>query len=377
MRPVLILACLLTLLFSASGFERAERKTTLLVAEYDMKVSQNFLQHLYAFQFMDGKFVSKEKIVSVPYKKEGVTGNYIRFDIGQSQIYKNRYVITGMGNVIDIVQKKVLLDKKDKFVKGKGDSLIFYTNDIFKGRYYSLLNLKTGEYSEIRDLLFKAIDGQEIEVDQSSRQFKIWLYPVGKDKVLLVNDAGYGEDAAARKEKGVQVPVYWLDNNTFIYPNYSQQKYLCTINKVDVVTKTQESIGSIGDIPSVPFNSYFYKDSQGTLVYVCGKGNFAIDLKKKKLAQVQIEELGNGFTADLTEIPGKGRSFNFQGSPIGNHFCDHRRSRTGTEMLAVPFDLVINGERYPQGVTIWDNATKKWKEIDVMDVAAVVGFVEN
>ena len=92
---------------------------------------------------------------------------------------------------------------------------------------------------------------------------------------------------------------------------------------------------------------------------------------------MQAEELGNGFTADLTEVPGTGRAFKFQGAVIGSHFCDHRGSRTGAEMLAVPFELVINGERYPQGVSIWDNTSKKWKEIDVLDVAAVVGFVEN
>lgn len=374
MRATYFLAAALTLLFGFSGFRNPGKKVSLLVAEYDVKAGQNFMQHLMAYHFLDGKYQAKDKIVSVSGRKDGA--NYIRFDLGQNKIYRNRYVITGIGNVIDIKEKKVLLDKKDQFLKGKGDSLIFYTNDIFKGRYFSYLDLKTGEYREIHDLLFDALEGQDIEVDQSSRQFKIWLYPVGKDRQLLVNDAGYGEDASARTDKSVRVPFVWLNDQQFLYPNYSQSRNYCTIYKVDIPTRRSEAVGSIEQIPSTPFNSYFYKDSQGNWVYVCGKGNFVVDHKKKKLNQILMEDLGNGFTADLKEIPGSGRTFHYQGSAIGKQYCDHRRARTFSNLIAVPFDLLVNGERYPQGVILWDSESKTWREINTLDVAALVGFVE-
>ncbi|MCC7301095.1 MAG: hypothetical protein IT233_00485 [Bacteroidia bacterium] len=376
MRATVFFTAALGFILCFAGFRGAGKKVSLLVAENDLKAGQNFLQHLVAYHFVDGKYQSKEKIISVPGKKEGVTGNYIRFDLGQNKIYRNRYVITGIGNVIDIRDKKVLLDRKDQFLFGRGDSLIFYTNDIFKGRYYSYLDLKTGQYYEIHDLLFKALEGQDIEVDQSSRQFKIWLYPVGKDKQLLVNDAGYGEDASARKEKSVRVPFVWLNDQQFLYPHYNQTRNICTIYKVDIPTRKQEVIGIIEQVPSTPFNSYFYKDASGNWVYVCGKGNFTVEVKKKKLSQIFSEDLGNGFTADLTEVPVSGRAFQYQGAVIGKQFCDHRRARTCPKLLAVPYELIVNGERYPQGVTVWDADTRTWKEIDVFDVAAVVGFVE-
>lgn len=374
MRAIRFIPAALFLFLCFSGFRKAGKKMSLLVAEYDVKAGQNFQQHLTAYHFVDGKYLSKEKIVTVAGKKDGV--NYVRFDQGQNKIYRNRYVITGIGNVIDIREKKVILDKKDRFLRGRGDSLIFYTNDIFKGRYFSYLDLKTGQYHEIHDLLFNALEGQDIEVDQSNRQFKIWLYPPGKDKQLLVNDAGYGEDPAARTEKNVRVPFVWLNNDQFLYPHYSQSRNFCTIYKVDIPTRKQEAVGTVDQVPSIPFNSYFYKDDKGAWVYVCGKGNFVIDAKKKKLTQITVEDLGFGFTADLKEVQGSGRAFQFNGSVIGKHYCDHRKAKTCPEMIAVPFELVVNGERYPQGVIVWEAAGKIWKEIPAMDVAALVGFVE-
>ena len=371
---ILFLACTLTLLPS---FREAGVKKTLLVAEYDLKVATNNLQHLFAYHFTDGVFISKEKIVSVAGKKEGATGSYIRFDLGQSKVYRNRYVITGIGNVIDVQEKKVLLDQKDQFVKTSGDSIVFYTNDIFKGKYYSYLNLKDGTYNEIHNLLYKALPEKDIEVDQSGRLFKIWYYPPNANKIMLVNDAGYGEDASARKEKAVKVPLTWVDNTSFVFPHYNQTRNVCTMYRVYTETKIKEPLGEIDNPASLPYNSYFYRDAMGALVYVCGKGNFEVDLKKKKLTPLSAEDLGNGFSAGLVEKPEVGRSLYYNEKEVGKYFCDHRKAKTTPGMLAVHYDIVINGERYPQSVSIWESKSGKWREIDVMDVAAVVGWVDN
>jgi hypothetical protein len=350
---------------------------SLLVAEYDPAAGINGIQHLYAYHFKDGSFTAKDKIISVASKKDEKTGNYVRFDLGQNKVYRDRYVITGIGNVIDIKEKKVLSDQRNQFVKASGDSIVFYTNDIFKGKYYSVLDLRTGSLNQVTNLLFAPIAGKDIEVDYESKVFKIWLYPPNGQKITLVNDAGYGEDASAMKVKHVIVPVYWLDNSNFIYAHYNQQKNFCTLNKVNADNKTVEKIGEIDGVISVPYNSYFYKDAQNDLVYICGKGNFLVDVKRKKLTLLPFENLGNGFSASVEEKPGIGRMFRFNDLDIGKHFCDQRKSRSIKDYIAVHFDIVMNGERYPQGVTVWNAVHKKWKELDAMDVAAIVGWVEE
>ena len=94
---------------------------SLLIAEFDANASSNKLQHLVKYIFAEGNFVTKEKILSVPMQQEGVKGSFVRFDLGENKIYRNRYVVTGIGNIIDIKNKKLLLTEKHQFVQFKGD----------------------------------------------------------------------------------------------------------------------------------------------------------------------------------------------------------------------------------------------------------------
>jgi len=58
-----------TIVGSAFGF--AQKKVSLLIAEYDEQASDNHLQHLVKYVFVDGAMVSKEPIISALIKKKG------------------------------------------------------------------------------------------------------------------------------------------------------------------------------------------------------------------------------------------------------------------------------------------------------------------
>ena len=382
-RTVLIAFSAVAILIVTSfryGEDPGSDKCELLIALHDRQAAVTKMQHLMAYHFLSGNYNGGEKLVSVKTQKaddKNPNASYIRFDLGYNYVYRNQYVITGIGNIIDAKNKKVLLDQKDQFVKFSGDSVIYYINDIFRGKFYKIYDLKTQNYVEVKDLLFKAIPGKDIEVDYSSRLFKIWLYPPNAPKILLVKDAGYGEDMSARKDKEIRVPVLWIDNNNFIYPNYTQQQNFCTIYRVNI-DKTSEAIGTISDIPSVGFNSYFYKNTSGDIVYACGKGTFSVDVKKKKVSQQPFEPLGNGFSVSTEENPTYGRIIRYKDYEIGKYFCDIKNMKTFGSMIALNYDLSINGERYSQGITYWSFSAQKWKELPVEgDIASVVGFIEE
>ena len=355
-------------------------KCTLLVAMNDQQAATTKLQHLMAFHFGDGTFTGAEKLVSVKTMKDDgklAPSSYIRFDLGYNYVYKNQYVITGIGNIIDAKNKKVLLDQKDQFIKTSGDSVVYYINDIFRGKFYKVYDLRSQSYNEVKDLLFKAIPGKDIEVDYETKLFKIWLYPPSAPKILLVKDAGYGEDMSARKDRDLKVPTYWLDNSNFIYSNYSQQQNFCTIYKVNV-DKTVEAIGTISGIPSIKTNSYFYKNTGGEIIYSCGGGTFVVDVKKKKVTLETFEPLGNGFSVSTSDDPAKGRTIRYKDYEIGKYFCDIKNIKTFGNMIALNYEMVYSGESYPQGVIYWSFTTQKWKEVPVDgDVASVVGFIEE
>src|SRR5687768_4497957 len=128
------------IIFGFSVYEStgAGGKYALLIAVHDAQASSTKTQHLYAYHFAAGAYVNNEKVVSVKIQKEGEKGpvSYVRFDLGTNQLYRNRYVVTGIWNIVDVKNKKVLLDEKDPFVKFSGDSVVYYINDIFRGKFY-------------------------------------------------------------------------------------------------------------------------------------------------------------------------------------------------------------------------------------------------
>jgi hypothetical protein len=140
------------LVLSLAMFSFGQKKTSLIVAEYDVNAASNHLQHVVKYTFMDGKMTSRDVVISVPTQKNGVKGNYVRFDLGKNILYRNRYLISCIGNVIDLNTKKLLVEERGDFVKCSGDSIIFHTNDIFKGKYYSVLDLRTEKFGKVEDV---------------------------------------------------------------------------------------------------------------------------------------------------------------------------------------------------------------------------------
>ncbi len=367
------------LLFAVLGmaFLPTQKKVSLLVAEYDDNVSKNHLQHLVNYVFVDGAMVSKEVLLSVPTQKEGVKGNYVRFDLGKNTIYRNRYIITGIGNVIDIKTKKLLVSERAEFVSASGDSLIFFTNDIFKGKYYSVLNVATGNYGKVENPNYAPVKRPDVEVDETTKPYSISAYHVSGKKDLLVKDAGYGEaqpllgDDIKRK-----FPIFWIDNSNFLFANFSKDQHSVSIVKVNL-NKTSEKVAEIHEIPATAQSTSFEWATDGSIIYSCGKGRFLIDVKKKLATKLIFEPLGNNFFVESDENPKYGRTIKYEANEAGKKWCKIENSKTTNGYAAVQNDMVIGGERYPQGVAVWNSGTKKWTSLEVNSLAEIVGWVEE
>ena len=52
------------------------------------------------YHFLNGHYTGREEILTVSGKKDGKDN--IRTDLGINTLYKNRYLITGIGNIIDL-----------------------------------------------------------------------------------------------------------------------------------------------------------------------------------------------------------------------------------------------------------------------------------
>jgi hypothetical protein len=354
-----------------------DKKQSLIIAVYDASAASNHIVHLQRISFAGGQAGQPEDVMAVITQLPGDRVPRIRFDLGSNTIYRNRWIITSYGNVIDLEKRKVLVDSHDQFVKASGDSLIFYTNDIARGKFYSVLNLTTGVYAQVQSPVFRAITGHDVEPDCTLKDFKIYYYPPSAPKVELVKDAGFGEDVSLIPQGRPSCPIFWLDNDNFIYPNYSSAHDYVSIMKVNFTSKEQEKIGSIDQLPENHRPSYFYKSPAGEIIYSCARGYYKIDAAKKEVTETQFLSMGNGFSIAVNETDKKGKVIRNGEQVIGTYFCNSELTATAPGLIAFPYEIVLGDEHYLQGAAVYSAAAKQWKTIGDSDLSAVVGWVEE
>ncbi|MCW3077394.1 MAG: hypothetical protein JWO32_2003, partial [Bacteroidetes bacterium] len=90
-------------------------KYGLIVVHVVPEGKTEFKQKIYNYHFLNGRFTGREELLVVSGKKDGK--DYIRTDIGNTTLYNNRYFITGIGNIIDLKEKKVLFDGRANLVR--------------------------------------------------------------------------------------------------------------------------------------------------------------------------------------------------------------------------------------------------------------------
>ena len=147
--------------------------------------------------------------------------------------------------------------------------------------------------------------------------------------------------------------------------------------KVNVSGKSEEKIGSIDALPENHYYSMFYKDPEGGIVFRCSRGDFSIDVNKKKVTELSYISIGNGFSIAVNEVKGKGREIHNGSSNVGSYYCDPGQAVSVSGLIAFPYEIVLGDEHYLQGYAVWSSATNKWKNLGDSDLSAVIGWAQE
>ncbi|MCU0361053.1 MAG: hypothetical protein MUF75_10115 [Bacteroidia bacterium] len=370
-RNLLAIIAPLALIALSFVYVQKDVKQDLIVVHVQSASKTQFNQVVYAYHFLNGTYTGREEIVSVQSKKEGK--DYIRFDRGNNVLYKNRYLITGIGNIVDVNEKKVLHDGKAKLMRCSNDSAIFYTNDIFKGRYYSVYNFSTHTYGEVKDLLFKTKYGRDVEYDKSTKPFKILYFPKDKPRIQLVNDAGYGQNRL--KENYVpDPPLVWIDNDHFMYSHFNADNTEVEFHKVNVDTKNAERIGSV-DIAEEYGTAEFLNLTTDQVIFKLGNKQVFIDMESGSISEQSFTKPENGFSFQCKPNPKVGRSIKLYGNEIGQYHFDSRNFVAGSNIAAFVREMRIGEDSYQQGLMVWNGTRKKWEAVEAEEVLALIGWI--
>ena len=382
------------MLYSVAGNSQSIRQK-LLVAEFriDRPRAANYT-YLVSYNFENGQLQSKDTILGAETFKKDTKGRfnrYVRFEFGGNFIYTKRYVVSGTGNVIDIKEKKLVIEEGDNFIAAHGDTMIFHRANIFTGTGYLVLNLKTGEYRFLnheernRDKIGRSSPDQAhyLSIDRSKIPYKICLHDTKGQKKSLVGDAGHGPNITG----GSQFPTietHWLTNTTFLYTVhklggidstqfdsvsrfYSKFYSTVTLHHFDITSNNDTDFYRLDSVRQGDVNDRFFKDDIGQLIYRTSSYDYhRVDTVQKRLLPYPLYELGNGFSFE--NKPGsEGNRIFHQGKEIG---------------IVRPFSRVLGKgiiafEEGENPINVWSEQTQRWSKINIPWISSLVGWVDE
>ncbi|WP_299889993.1 hypothetical protein [uncultured Lacinutrix sp.] len=304
-----------------------------------------------------------------------------------NRILKNRYIITGVGDIIDIKTNSILKTENSTFSYSKGDSLIFYLD---KPNEYGLYNLKNRTYKKVSDSFFSSnrkyyssnnnyklsvenhtnkkdfahvIEIESTELNKTSFinqnnlfQKKIFIENRNGTKEIVVKNAGVGTLLKRFANAKLDVPMLWIDNTNFLYSHINKNK--ATIKLVNIENSDEATICSINDIEQSIRNAYFFKDIDKNIIYSCEKGKFKINISKMTCSEYEYENLGHNFYRQT-----QGGKLFYRDTQIGElpyNQKSNQRIYTRNSYLAM-YDGTITGKI--NGLKIWHSKNNKWLEI--------------
>jgi len=364
----------------------------LLVAEYQKndEGTGNYT-HLVSYNFIDGKLSSKDTILSAPTSKGQYQGSYVRYDLGHNFVYQNRYVISGIGNVIDVKTQSLVMEESDNLIETRGDSIIFHRDNILTGTGYLVCDLKARTYGFVKNKKFLSVRGIDspdhlwgLEVNKSELPYKIVLNDKKNKQEVIVNNCGTGTLLSSYASTMPNVPVYWIDNQHFLYATYSTSgrwtdsvTATVKIHKVNIETKSSDIVAKIDSVPPAVSKSSFSIDPRGTVIFHSAKGQFEIDLDKKQAIPHMMSSVDNDFSIENNRNDNYGRIIVFEGKEIGRVWCSYYNAKTTEGFIGVEYGEIGSNLGYPKGVRVWNNLTESWVDIEVPWISSIIGWIEK
>ncbi len=267
-----------------------------------------------------------------------------------------------------------MYDGTGKLVRCSNDSIIFFINDVFKGKYYAYFDINTSIYSEIKSTTFKAIKGQGVEFDRTNSPYKLLYYPQNKPKEVLMEDAGHG--GVSSKDKKADIPIYWVDDNTFIFPNIKITDLEGSIVKYNILTKNSKVLGTFNSTANVPATYKLVNGIDHFVEFYFKNKLYYINPTKETMLLSNFKEVDKNFSVEV-EPKSTGRAIYYKGKDVGRNHFQIQNFKTSATHAALVKEIVMGDESYQQGLWVFNVSKLKWENIDAEEVASLVGWVKK
>lgn len=344
--------------------QMASRNIALLAVECEAEDGVCEKQNLVRFHFKNGELISKDII----FTSETTD---VRFDLGKNRIYRNKYIISNWGDVVDIQTKSLIHKSKGEYVAAEGNQIIIKVNRVdVEGYFYFDLERKT--YARLPLPSKWTLPGL-LSPDQTKsvegEGFNIFLHRLKRKEKLLGSNFFVESDISS---SGTSRPLlFWLDN----------ERVLTQKNNGDIVVLRMD--GTFTPVVKIPIEKvafsqpYFVRDGKGKIIYECSGESFAVDVENKTYTPYKWVALNSKFEAENERDNSYGHIIRFQGEEIGRLWGSVWNAPTTNDYIAVEYGTIGSNLGYPDGIKVWSSANSKWTTIELKWLNNIIGWIEN
>ena len=252
--------------------------------------------------------------------------------------------------------------------------MIFFINDIFSGPYYSYFNLKSKKYTDISDPHFKPRLGQNVAFDQQKSPYKLFYYPKEKEKILLMDDAGHGGVSAV--EKKPDIPIYWIDDDSFLFPFIKNTDLQGSVVKYTLSTKTTKIIGPFSSVTKMPA-TYIFSEGLNSLVEFSFKDKlYLINPFKETMLISFYKDIGQDYSVSVEPKMGM-RAIYYKGVEIGKNNFELNNFKVSKNSAALICNAKWGASASKIDLSIYSVFKAKWHNISTENIVSIAGWIKN
>jgi hypothetical protein len=366
------------------------QRVSLLVANIDDSNSEwERTQDLIRYNFEKGELISTETIVSNP-------GGQLRFNCDESRVYRNRYVITDFGDIVDLTTRQFIHrggsgSGYTRLLEVEGDYVYIHQPQAETYYYFDLANLETVDLEDPGSWALPGLlspDRSKSVTSGGLNGGQIWLHELNGETELL--GEGFYVEYSEVSSSFAGVPLLWLDNERILTQQSNGVLVLITIDG-SVVPVVNIDLSAFDSAPSGlngALHASLFRNLSGDIIYSISlltpedgfrENRFVIDVETNSYSLYNDPEwitLGHEFEYSPEEDPAVLR---YKGKEIGTEeYFIARYVRTTDGHLAT---ISRETSEYPTSIKVWSRASGKWTSMDFefpvwITYSAVIGWVE-
>lgn len=302
-------------------------------------------------------------------------------------IYKNKYIISSKGAIFDL-QTKMFINVNQRGTSNNPiDFPTEYINDIYEETGYLL---KRESYNSIKGILspdkqhgLQAYNAENVELIKNVGE--ILLFDSTNTPQTIVHTGRMGTYISSASNQSPQIPIYWLDNKTFIYAKYllptSDSLTNIEMHKVDIYTKSDENICMIDRVSAAMLNAFFSTDAIGNVLFVHNEIVYQFNKKLDTISEIIYEEQGHGFKTKIAFwniFDTTAQTITFNDQPIGTFHYFNTLAKTSEGYIAIS---TLKKHEFASttgnDIKIWNTYTKEWTTISSFTSTVPIGWIEE